>query len=59
MEIILTASQREQLRTFLEEQDHVGPVDLIPAVNLPGGYVEAVLLDADGEETPTKRVLFP
>jgi hypothetical protein len=34
-------------------------VHLQPAQNLPGGYVEAVLLDADGEPTPAKRILFP
>jgi hypothetical protein len=34
-------------------------VHLQPAQNLPGGYVEAVLLDADGEPTSAKRILFP
>jgi hypothetical protein len=27
--------------------------------NLGTGYIEAVLLDSDGEETTDKRILFP
>jgi hypothetical protein len=54
----LTDSQDEQLRAFLEEQG-TDRYDLRQPASLPEGYVEAVLLDADGEETATKRVLFP
>jgi hypothetical protein len=57
--VTLTASQREQLETFLQEKEHAGSVLLRPAANLGGDNVEAVLLDADGEATPAKRVLFP
>ena len=54
----LTDSQAEQLRSFLEEQGS-DRFKLRPAANLPEGYVEAVLLDVDGEPTSDKRVLFP
>ena len=53
-----TDSQAEQLRTFLEEQGS-DRFQLRPAANLPEGYVEAVLLDPEGNATATKRVLFP
>ena len=56
----LTDSQREQLRAFLTEQGASEErVRLQPAQTLPASYVEAVLLDADGEPTPQKRILFP
>ena len=56
----LTDSQRSQLRTNLGEQDaSENRVKLQPAQTLPSSYVEAVLLDADGEPTSTKRILFP
>ena len=54
----LTDSRPEQLRTFLEEQAS-DRFELRPAANLPEGHVEAVLLDAEGDETATKRVLVP
>ena len=54
----LTDSQEEQLRTFLEEQGS-DRFDLRPAGNLPEGYIEAVLLDTEGNETAAKRILFP
>jgi hypothetical protein len=56
--LTLTDSQREQLRAFLEEQG-ADRFELRSAANLPEGYVEAVVLDAEGNETATKRVLFP
>jgi hypothetical protein len=56
----LTASQAEQLHKFLEEQDDFdGRVALRLSASLGMGYIEAVLLDADGQETAVKRVLFP
>jgi hypothetical protein len=56
----LTASQRDQLQAFLAEQGFSKDrVRLQPAQTLPESYVEAVLLDADGEPTPKKRILFP
>jgi hypothetical protein len=59
-QIELTESRRAQLRAFVQEQDASDArVNLRPAQNLAIGYVEAVLLDADGEPTSTKRVLFP
>ncbi len=57
--VTLTDSQREQLAAFLEERGSTDRYDLRPAANLPEGYVEAVLLDADGNPTATKRILFP
>lgn len=53
-----TDSQAEQLRSFLEEQGS-DRFELRPAANLPEGYVEAVVLDPEGNVTTTKRVLFP
>ena len=32
---------------------------LQPSQTLPENYIEAVLLDADGEPTKHKRILFP
>ena len=55
----LTHLQHEQLEAFLEERNHTGEVDLRPAVSLGDGYLEAVLLDAGGDETTAKRILFP
>lgn len=56
----LTESQRDQLRSFLAEQDaSEDRVSLQPAQTLPESYVEAVLLDEAGEPTSTKRILFP
>ena len=55
----LTDSQLDQLRDFLEEKDHSGSLILRPAATLGDGYVEAVLLDAEGEQTNAKRILFP
>jgi hypothetical protein len=58
-DITLTDSQLQQLREFLEEKDHSGAIALRQSPNLGDGYVEAVLLDADGEPTADKRILFP
>ncbi len=58
-QITLTDSQLQQLRAFLEEKDHSGSLILRPAVTLSEGYVEAVLLDPDGQPTSHKRILFP
>jgi hypothetical protein len=55
----LTASQVRQLVKFVEEQDHDKSILLREAPNLGGGYVELVVLDANGEPTAVKRVLFP
>ena len=56
----LTDSQHEQLRAFLTEQDaSEDRVTLQPAQTLPESYIEAVLLDAGGEPTRHKRILFP
>jgi hypothetical protein len=56
----LTDSQRDQLEAFLAEQDaSEDRVTLQPAQTLPESYIEAVLLDADGEPTRHKRILFP
>src|SRR5215203_4554020 len=53
----LTASQRDQLQAFIGEKDTSEErVNLRPAQTLPASYVEAVLLDADGEPTPKKRI---
>ena len=57
--ITLTDSQLHQLRDFLEEKNHSGSIALREAPNLPEGYVEAILLDTEGEQTNAKRVLFP
>jgi hypothetical protein len=56
--ITLTASQRERLETFLQEREHTGSVVLRPARNLGGDNIEVVLLDVDGEEATSKRILF-
>ena len=56
----LTDSQRDQLRAFLAEQDaSEDRVSLQPAQTLPASYIEAILLDTDGEPTSAKRILFP
>jgi hypothetical protein len=56
----LTDSQHEQLRAFLTEQDaSEDRVTLQPAQTLLESYIEAVLLDAGGEPTRHKRILFP
>ncbi len=59
-EIELTTSQRDQLQGLLAEQ-HASEDRgrLQPAQILPASYVEAILLDAEGEPTSTKRILFP
>ena len=46
----LTDSQQEQLRQFISDHEHTGHVELRTVATLPEGYVEAVLLDADGEQ---------
>jgi hypothetical protein len=56
--ITLTDSQLEQLATYQREAGEGQSVLLRPAQNLGSGYVEAVLLDTDGE-TSAKRILFP
>ncbi len=55
----ITASQIDQLLTFLQEQEHTRTDTLRPAVNLGGNNIEAVLLDRDGRETAVKRILYP
>jgi hypothetical protein len=55
----LTDSQLHQLRDFLDEKDHSDSILLRQSPNLGDGYVEAVLLDTEGEQTNVKRVLFP
>jgi hypothetical protein len=55
----LTESLIEQLQSFFQEQEHIGSVLLRPAANLGGDNIEAVLLDATGEESNAKRILFP
>ena len=57
--ITLTASQSDQLRTFVEETDFEGRVALRPAANLGAAHVEAILLGNDGRDTSKKRILFP
>lgn len=57
--VTLTESQIEQLQSFLQEQEHIGSLILRPAATLGGDRIEAVLLDAEGEETNAKRILFP
>jgi hypothetical protein len=55
-----TDSQRDQLLAFLGEQDaSEEEVSLRPAQTLPSGYIEAVLLESDGEPTNAKRLLVP
>jgi hypothetical protein len=58
-DITLTDSQLQQLRDFFEEKGHSGSTGLRQSPNLGDGYVEAVLQDAEGEQTNAKRVLFP
>jgi hypothetical protein len=58
--ITLTPAQLEQLADFRTERKGIDrTVGLREAPNLGTGYVEAVLLDSDGEETTGKRILFP
>ncbi len=58
--ITLTPSQLKQLDDFRTERKRIDrTVRLREAPNLGTGYVEAVLLDSDGEETSDKRILFP
>lgn len=57
--ISLTESQVHQLHDFLDEKDHSGSVILRPAVNLGGSNIEVILLDAEGDPTSNKRILFP
>jgi hypothetical protein len=58
-QIPLIDSQLQQCRTFLEEKDHSGSLILRPALTLGEGYVEVILLDADGEPTPRSESSFP
>ena len=56
----LTPSQLAQLDDFRTERKGIErTVRLREAPNLGSGYIEAVLLDAEGEETTDKRILFP
>jgi hypothetical protein len=58
--ITLTPAQLEQLADFRTKRKGIErTVRLREAPNLGSGYVEAVLLDSDGEETTDRRVLFP
>jgi hypothetical protein len=57
-EMPLTASQLQQLTRLLEEKGHEQNVVLRPVPNLGSGYVEADLLDSEGDSL-AKRVLFP
>jgi hypothetical protein len=58
--ITLTPSQLKQLDDFRTERKGIDrTVRLREAPNLGSGYLEAVLLDPDGEETTDKRILFP
>jgi hypothetical protein len=54
-EISLTDSQLKQLRDYLQEKGHSGSIKLRPAPNLGGGYVELILVGAEGEDTAAKR----
>jgi hypothetical protein len=58
-DLTLTDSQIKQLNAYIEEKGHAGSIKLRPAPNLGGGYVELILLGIDGEDTASKRVLFP
>jgi hypothetical protein len=58
-QIILTNSQLDQLAEYRREKGERQSVLLRPAQSLGSGYVEAVVLDADGELTSVKRILFP
>ncbi len=56
----LTPSQLKQLDDFRTERKGIDrPVGLREVPNLGTGYIEAVLMDPDGEETTDERVLFP
>lgn len=58
--IDLTPAQLEQLADFRTERKGIDrSVRLREVPNLGSGYVEAVLLDSDGEETTDRRILFP
>jgi hypothetical protein len=58
--INLTPSQLKQLDDFRTERKGIDrTVRLREAPNLGAGYLEAVMLDSDGEETTDRRVLFP
>jgi hypothetical protein len=59
LQIVLTDSQLEQLTSYQREAGEGQSVLLWPAESLGSGYVEAVLLDAEGAPTRHKRVLFP
>ena len=48
-----------QLVEFYDQKGAEMSVLLRPARNLGSGYVEAILLEVDGELTSHKRVLFP
>jgi hypothetical protein len=64
-EIRLTESQVRQLMEFydrhgIDKETEFGESILIrSAPNLGSGYLEVVALDADGQPTSEKRVLFP
>jgi hypothetical protein len=59
VEITLTESQLAQLEAYRYEKKGDGLRVLLCAnPNLGSGYIEAILLDADGEPTADKRVLF-
>jgi hypothetical protein len=60
VEITRTDSQLGQLEAYRYEKKGDGLSVLLCAnPNLGSGYIEAILLDADGEPTADKRVLFP
>ena len=59
-EITLTDSQLGQLEEYRYEKKGEGQSVLLRASpNLGSGYIEAILLDADGEPTGDTRVLLP
>jgi hypothetical protein len=50
-EVALTDSQRDQLRAFLEKQGaSEDQIKLQPSQTLPENYIEAILLEVDGED---------
>jgi hypothetical protein len=58
--ITLTPSQLKQLDDFRTERKGIDrAVRVRESPTLGGGYVEAILLDSDGQETTDRRVLFP
>ena len=60
VEIALTDSQLGQLEAYRYEKKGDGLSVLLCAnPNLGSDYIEAILLDANGEPTADKRVLFP